>query len=316
MGRKVLVAYEDRRRAAKAAETGDEDTFALKVVRSHIDETGLAGVPDVIRDLIDLRGKNVAHWRAVLLRLARAGQIELRPENSMSHVKREDRALLIPGPQGTFLSRIRLTTQAAETPVVPAIPVVAHECGCGGKAKEEPVVAPVPGPLVGGAEERGITTDVGVTCKPFTRIERDPALFQACMIRAKQIGEFKDSRSFYELVAPEIVKRDSESFYVVCIDFRGQLRDFVEVAIGQRHKVGVDVEDILAIVILSKCDGFAIAHCHPSGHAAPSDADKKLTKLVRDAAAVACPNIPLVDHLVVGLNEAYSFADKKLHKYK
>lgn len=215
---------------------------------------------------------------------------------------------------------------AAETSI--AQETKAHDCGCG-RSKTTVEKTEVNVLAVGGAEERGITTDVGAVCKPFTRIERDPALFQACMLRAKEIGEFKDSGSFYDLVAPEIVKRDSESFFVVCIDFRGQLRDFVEVAIGQRHKVGVDIEDILAIVILSRCDGFAIAHCHPSGHAAPSDADKRLTREIRasangippckefpDGLPGACPNIPMVDHLIVGLNEFYSFTDKKLYKRK
>ena len=149
-------------------------------------------------------------------------------------------------------------------------------------------------------------------CKPFTRISRDPGRFTACMARAKQIGELKNSLDFYRLVAPDIQANDEEHFYVACIDYRGQLRDFVDLAIGQRHKVSVDIEDIMAAVILSKCDGFVCCHGHPSGNASPSDADRKLTNMIRKAQRAACPATPLLDHLVIGIGSYFSFADGKL----
>ena len=174
-------------------------------------------------------------------------------------------------------------------------------CGCGTTARENPLVP--------------LTSDEKTECKPFTRISRDPVRFDVCMMRAKQIGELNSSKALYELIAPDISRNDEEQFYVICMDFRLQLRDFATVTIGQRHRVAVDLEDILAIVIVSKCDAFAVCHCHPSGNAEPSTADKKLTKLISEATAVACPNVSFVDHLVIGgRNEYYSFADKKLYR--
>jgi DNA repair protein RadC len=154
------------------------------------------------------------------------------------------------------------------------------------------------------------------TCKPFTKLERDPEALKACMALGAQVGVLDTSRKLYELVRGDIEKRDREVFLVLCLDFRGQLRDYVELSIGQRHRVAVDIEDILAVVILSGCDGFVVAHCHPSGHAEPSQADRALTRSIERAAKVACPNIPMVDHIVVGLSSYYSFADRKLHKVR
>jgi proteasome lid subunit RPN8/RPN11 len=153
-------------------------------------------------------------------------------------------------------------------------------------------------------------------CKPFTKLSRDPRAFDACMKRAKEIGELDTSRKLYDLIHHELGSQDREVFGVVCIDFRGQLRDFVILSVGQRHRVAVDIEDILQVVILSGSDGFAVCHSHPSGNAEPSQADRQLTKSIEKAAAVACPNIKLVDHIVVGNGNFYSFADKKLYKVR
>jgi proteasome lid subunit RPN8/RPN11 len=151
-------------------------------------------------------------------------------------------------------------------------------------------------------------------CKPFTKLSRDPVRFNACMKRAKEIGELNNSRKMYELIRHELGSQDREVFGVLCIDFRGQLRDFVILSVGQRHRVAVDIEDILQVVILSGCDGFCVCHSHPSGNAEPSDADKKLTKSIEKAAATACPNIKMIDHIVCGNDNYFSFADRKHYR--
>ena len=157
----------------------------------------------------------------------------------------------------------------------------------------------------------------GTICRPFTRVERDPHAFEMCMKRAAEIGPIDNSKAIYELVAPDVGKLDEEHFFTIMLDFRGQLRDYVRIAQGQRHKVHVDVGDVAAAVLLSKCDGYALVHCHPSGHAEPSKADRTLTKAIQDAIIIVCNHeVTFVDHVVIGLKSYYSFADKKLHKVK
>ena len=153
-------------------------------------------------------------------------------------------------------------------------------------------------------------------CKPFSKVTRDPVAFRACMARAREIGELKNAMDVYRLVAHDISTYDEEHLMVVCIDFRGQLRDWFVIALGQRHRVAADVEDIVAGAMLSKCDAFVVLHNHPSGNAEPSKADGNLTKMIRKSAEAACPNILFLDHLVVGLDQVYSFTEKKLIKVK
>jgi hypothetical protein len=146
-------------------------------------------------------------------------------------------------------------------------------------------------------------------CQPFTKLVRDEAKFTACMKRAESIGELSSAKAIYELVREDMTAQDQENFICVCVDMRGQLRDYILVGRGQRHRVAVDIEDIIRPIILSGCDGAIVCHGHPSGVAEPSDADGDLTKAIKEGMAVACPTVHLLDHIVCGLGQFYSFAE-------
>ena len=49
-----------------------------------------------------------------------------------------------------------------------------------------------------------------------------------------------------------------------------------------------------------------VAHNHPSGFASPSMADKQITERLREALALV--DVTLLDHIIIGGMQAYSFA--------
>ena len=51
-----------------------------------------------------------------------------------------------------------------------------------------------------------------------------------------------------------------------------------------------------------------LAHNHPSGDPAPSDADREITRTMRAAGAVL--GIPVTDHIVIGRTDFFSFAEE------
>jgi DNA repair protein RadC len=151
-------------------------------------------------------------------------------------------------------------------------------------------------------------------CAPFTQVVKDPQKFAACQARAKQIGPLEDDRKMYEFLRSELEKQDQEIFVVVGLDLHRNVRSYDEVARGQRDRVAVSAEDVIRPIILSGCHAFVISHNHPSGAASPSKKDGELTETIREAARVACPNVVMLDHIVVGWNEYYSFQDRKLKR--
>lgn len=145
-------------------------------------------------------------------------------------------------------------------------------------------------------------------CQPFSRLVNDPERLDACMALAKGLGDLRTPEKLFQLVRGNLERQDQEVFAVLCLDFRGHLRSYAEVGRGQRHRVAVDVEDVLRFVIASGPDGFVVCHNHPSGIAEPSEADGKLTEAIQEAAKKACPSVHFLDHLVIGRGQFYSFA--------
>lgn len=70
----------------------------------------------------------------------------------------------------------------------------------------------------------------------------------------------------------------------------------------------VDIRILFAIVLKSLSVGIILSHCHPSGQLKPSEADKNITKKIKQAAQLF--DIKVLDHLIIAPNsEYYSFAD-------
>ena len=69
-----------------------------------------------------------------------------------------------------------------------------------------------------------------------------------------------------------------------------------------------DVRVILKLGIENLASGIILAHNHPSGNLAPSNADISLTHKVKESAKLM--DINVLDHLIVTDTAYYSFADK------
>jgi hypothetical protein len=89
--------------AAPVATTSLHDVAAL--VDAHREGSGLTSVPKLVRMMGGASMRETVH--AELLRGARAGRFELRPESGMGRLSAEDASFCIPGPQGSRLSWVR-----------------------------------------------------------------------------------------------------------------------------------------------------------------------------------------------------------------
>ena len=84
-----------------------------------------------------------------------------------------------------------------------------------------------------------------------------------------------------------------------------------------KHTVGgtagtiFDIKLIMAGAVKSLAHGIIACHNHPSGNLKPSDADKRLTKQLKEAANVH--DINLLDHIIVTKNGFFSFSEEGLN---
>lgn len=147
---------------------------------------------------------------------------------------------------------------------------------------------------------------------PWVKIERDPKAYEAQIALAQAHGKIDSARAVYDMLAPSLAKEDQETFLVVGVDVRGQCRGVVLVHKGARSRVSVDIPEILRTANALGGEMFIVVHNHPTTRATPSQADKSLTKAIEKAARAS--EQVMMDHVIIGMGEFYSFADGKLTK--
>ena len=83
---------------------------------------------------------------------------------------------------------------------------------------------------------------------------------------------------------------------------------FKNISSGGVSGTVVDTKIILKHAIEILASGIIAVHNHPSGNLQPSEADRKITRTLKDAAKLL--DIHLIDHLIIGDKNYFSFADE------
>jgi DNA repair protein RadC len=173
----------------------------------------------------------------------------------------------------------------------------------GGFERKESAVTPFPSDLIElykGRQSR--------TCLPWVRITRDPKRFEACMDVARRIGPMDNPKRVVQLVGKHLAAEDQEVFLVILVDGQLQVRGISEMARGARDNTAISVPDTLRVAIVDGATGIIVVHNHPSGVPYPSEADKKVTEVLREAAHTV--RLELMDHVIIAGAKFYSFAER------
>ncbi len=103
-----------------------------------------------------------------------------------------------------------------------------------------------------------------------------------------------------------------ESFFVVLLDARHHLIAIRRITTGTLTSAPVHPRDVFGLALRTGAAALIVAHNHPSGDAQPSPEDEKVTQRLQEVARVC--GVPMLDHVVVGVERFYSFADQRLHR--
>lgn len=102
----------------------------------------------------------------------------------------------------------------------------------------------------------------------------------------------------YDLVAPEMWALDRERLEVLLVNTRHRLIWREVVSVGSINESIAHPREILRPALIHSAYGFFLVHNHPSGDPSPSEADRRLTRRIREAADLLQVN--LIDHIIVG----------------
>lgn len=89
-----------------------------------------------------------------------------------------------------------------------------------------------------------------------------------------------------------------EAFYCVYLDRKNHPLGRHLITLGTVDATLVSPREVFRGAILASASALVVAHQHPSGDPAPSAADVRVTRALRDAAKIL--EIPLLDHVIVG----------------
>lgn len=117
----------------------------------------------------------------------------------------------------------------------------------------------------------------------------------------------RQSEDIYKIFRPKLEGLESEEFWVLGLNQSLKPIGLKRVSVGGLTQTVADVRIIFFELIKMKAVGFVLAHNHPSGNVTPSREDKRLTSLVSKAAETM--NIKLIDHVIIGAGDFYSFSD-------
>lgn len=106
----------------------------------------------------------------------------------------------------------------------------------------------------------------------------------------------------------------TEFFYLLILNAKNEVLGYQMVSKGGSSTCPVAPVDVFRIAMLSGASGIIAIHNHPSGDSTPSPDDIALTERLEKAANVL--GIRLVDHVIIGDPEYFSFLDAGLLQKK
>ena len=101
-----------------------------------------------------------------------------------------------------------------------------------------------------------------------------------------------------------------EEAYLLCLNQAHAVLGIKKIGQGGINGCVMDPRVIFQTALKANASAIIIAHNHPSGNLTPSQADLQLTKNLRTSGKLL--EISVLDHLIIGDDAFYSFADEGL----
>ena len=102
-----------------------------------------------------------------------------------------------------------------------------------------------------------------------------------------------------------------EHFVAIYLDGRHKVVAVHDVSIGTGNGAPVHPKEVFLPAIHLAAEAIVVAHNHPSGDPTPSVEDRTVTERLKQAGELL--GIQVLDHVVLGQDRYFSFADESYH---
>jgi len=126
--------------------------------------------------------------------------------------------------------------------------------------------------------------------------------------KAIELVNIKSSKRVFELMQPIIGELPHEEFWVLFLNNSNNVISKTQLSKGGIGGTTVDVRLIFKLAFEKCATALILCHNHPSGSLIPSDADKQITRKIREAGNKL--DVKVLDHLIITESKYYSFVDE------
>jgi DNA repair protein RadC len=125
--------------------------------------------------------------------------------------------------------------------------------------------------------------------------------------RGAERAEIRSSRDVLELVGDEMRLYEEERFKILLLDTKNRLIRDETVSVGTLNASLVHPREVFRSAIRASAAAVIVCHNHPTGDCAPSRDDHETTRRIKEAGELV--GIRLLDHVIIGDGDCYSFKD-------
>ena len=120
--------------------------------------------------------------------------------------------------------------------------------------------------------------------------------------------KISSSKEVFEMFQPILADLAHEEFWILLLNRSNYVIEKNRISQGGISGTVIDTRIILRNAIEKLSSGIILCHNHPSGNIKPSEADRLITIKMKDAAMLM--DINVLDHIIIGDNSYFSFADE------
>lgn len=122
-----------------------------------------------------------------------------------------------------------------------------------------------------------------------------------------QRKSIRSSKEAFESVYALASDLSYEKFWIILLDQAQQILRIAEISEGGITGTVADPKKIFRLALETGATNLILCHNHPSGQLKPSQADTHLTQKIFSAGKLL--DINVLDHIIVGRDDYFSFAD-------
>jgi len=118
----------------------------------------------------------------------------------------------------------------------------------------------------------------------------------------------KTAKDVFEHCSPKLSSSDREHFMILHLDTKNRVIKDEIVSVGALTGTIAHPREVFKSAIKESAHSVILVHNHPSGDPAPSDEDLKMTERLLEAGEIL--GIKVLDHVIVGKTEWWSWNEK------